>query len=184
MRYRSPGTEQEIDPGTAGLPSCHPCPGTSGRPHPMALRNMASHLASHPSLDRIPGVRHRPPTPENRMECTWCGKIQLGKENKLEFRGLQLTMPKRRLELPRCLHHMNLNHARLPVPPLGQGDLLEPLLEISGTGLSRVGNRCGLPGRDIAGRGYPSTPNNWDGMQGQGWRRSPTGFSRRYCPLR
>ncbi len=28
-------------------------------------------------------------------------------------------MPKRRLELPRCFHHMNLNHARLPVPPLG-----------------------------------------------------------------
>ena len=28
-------------------------------------------------------------------------------------------MPKRRLELPRCLHNMNLNHARLPVPPLG-----------------------------------------------------------------
>ncbi|SUZ59561.1 uncharacterized protein METZ01_LOCUS12415, partial [marine metagenome] len=27
-------------------------------------------------------------------------------------------VPKRRLELPRTCVHMNLNHARLPIPPL------------------------------------------------------------------
>ena len=27
-------------------------------------------------------------------------------------------VPKRRLELPRGYPHMNLNHARLPIPPL------------------------------------------------------------------
>ena len=34
------------------------------------------------------------------------------------IRGLSLLVRKGRLELPRALAHMNLNHARLPIPPL------------------------------------------------------------------
>lgn len=43
---------------------------------------------------------------------------EIARPKPLEMMGIKMLVPKKGLEPPRRCRHMDLNHARLPVPPL------------------------------------------------------------------
>ena len=126
-----------------------------------------------------------------------------GGEEAVKFRFKLLilnTMPKRRLELPRGLPHMNLNHARLPVPPLGQlrhlfsknhvliGNAIAPLPPGRGRGLTRKRRPREACNGAAEGRGVAKKACEIRGFS-QGWeyRNSSVetnGVARAVFPLR